>query len=413
MSSAFNSPENKKLLYELSLDLVKNRYNFAKLGTSTVQHVQQQLSAFLDEQHTLIYKNRFNYMDGGVKAMNKDMLRGANDFLYHLYKKYKSKSVSTSSIIPPESQMQTQSELKMVYERPTLKANEDTQMYKQERQTNLEQVMQEKQNDLQSYFSKPSKEIDFADKEDTQMKPEELEALLKRRQQEDSSLYVQHPRLSDQNDLSSNTLVKQNNKPKNETKDGLELKTEPEPRKVSFGTVSIRPFNDNEPSENVKSNQPNHNINSNPKTPTASNLLSRLKSQTVSEHSVYISKPHTFIKRLCLVISTTNISHHFLRLRGERTTQSPTQQQSILIQTILENLPVELTSSQKIQFKDFLKQHHKTIWRWWVFLEDIKRQGTTKQTNWWFDYFDIDNPYLDDFPRELREWLSQPIKSHK
>lgn len=407
MTSGFNSPENKKLLYELSLDLLKNRYNFAKLGTTVVQQVQHQLSDFLDQQHTLIYKNRFNYIDGGVKAMNKDMLRGANDFLYHLYKEYKSKPTSHSQNIP--AQTPHTPELKMVYERPTtFKANEDTQTYKQERQSSLEQVMREKQNDLQSYFRKPTKEIDFADKEDDRMKPDEFETLLKQRQQEDSSLHVQHPQLSD---LSGGNSI---------------------PKKVSFGTASIRPFDDSEPSENVKSNQPKK---PNEQT-TTSNFLSRLKPQVQQPQQTqqtqqpqqpslsqqpqqshqpqsYITKPATFIKRLCLVLSTTNISHHFLRLRGERTTQTPSQQQTNLIQTILENLPVELTTPQQTQFKEFLNQHHSTIWRWWEFLEDIKRQGTAKQTNWWFDYFDIDNPYLDTFPRELREWLTQPIRLPK
>jgi hypothetical protein len=418
MTSGFNSPENKKLLYELSLDLLKNRYNFAKLGTTVVQQVQHQLSDFLDQQHTLIYKNRFNYIDGGVKAMNKDMLRGANDFLYHLYKQYKSKPMSHMQNIPAQTPQTP--ELKMVYERPTtFKANEDTQTYKQERQSSLEQVMREKQNDLQSYFSKPTKEIDFADKEDDRMKPDELDALLKQRQQEDSSLHVQHPQLSD---LSGGNSI---------------------PKKVSFGTASIRPFDDSEPSENVKSNQPKKTNEQ----PTTSNFLSRLKPQgqqlqqlqeplgsstnsanlyrpssgltktpqpSQSQQSQsYITKPATFIKRLCLILSTTNISHHFLRLRGERTTQTPSQQQTNLIQTILENLPVELTTPQHTHFKEFLNQHHSTIWRWWEFLEDIKRQGTAKQTNWWFDYFDIDNPYLDTFPRELREWLTQPIRLPK
>lgn len=439
MTSGFNSPENKKLLYELSLDLVKNRYNFAKLGVSTVQKTQHQLSEFLDQQHTLIYKNRFNYIDGGLKAMNKDMLRGANDFLYHLYKQYKNKPSSHSQNITPS---QT-SELKMVYERPT---NEDTQLYKQERQTNLEQVMREKQNDLQSYFNKPAKDIDFTDKEEDRMKPDELEALLKQRQQEDSSLHVQHPQLSNSNnilnDLSGGNSMMIPKQGMNNIQHEPEHEPEHEPKKVSFGTASIRPFDNSEPSENVKSNQPN-------KQPTTSNFLSRLKSQAQPQQlqeslgsctnsanlyrpssgltktpqssqtqqpkqsHPYISVPSIFIKRLCLVLSTTNISHHFLRLRGERTTQTPSQQQTTLIQTILENLPIELTTPQHTHFKEFLNQHHSTIWRWWEFLEDIKRQGTAKQTNWWFDYFDIDNPYLDAFPRELREWLTQPIRLPK
>jgi hypothetical protein len=420
MTSGFNSQENKKLLYELSLDLVENRYNFRKLGTTTVQQVRNQLSDFLDQQHTLIYKNRFNYIDGGVKAMNKDMLRGANDFLYHLYKEYKknppSHSPSNSQGVASLSSQTIQNpELKVVYERPTqFKANEDTQTYKQERQSSLEQVMREKQNDLQSYFNKPTKEINFADKEEDKMNSDELESLLKRRQQEDNSLQVQHPQLSDLS--GSENLI---------------------PKKVSFGTASVRPFDNSEPSQNVKSNQlreSNESImkNEGNKQPTANNFLNRLKSQHQNnsiinsnqspqspqsqksepnlELSSYINDSASFIKRLCLIISSTNISHHFLRLRGERTTQTSSQQQSNLVRTIMENIPVDLTTTQKTHIEDFFKKHHNTIWRWWEFLEDIKRQGTAKQTNWWFDYFDIDNPYLDTFPRELREWMTQPIR---
>lgn len=392
----FNTQENKKLLYDLTQDLLKTQYKFQKLTHKIIiPEIQHKISEFLNIQHKMIYNQRFNYKN--TTEMNKEMLKQINNFLYHLYKQYKAEYKASTPSTP---------QIQEVYNRNQNHPQEnrhgqDTQQYKEERQATIEKIMREKQEDFNSYLIKPKPDISFQDNfEDQPAKMNEIEQFIKQRENEDRRLY---------NMNSTNGITP----PKQETPNS-------NPKKVSFGVANVKNYDSSKPSEDINpSKRDTINSNPNPNQPSIQAFLGKLKEDSSKDKedddttnrpsNVNSYETKIIIKRLSMYFATSGIRHHFLRLRGERSVQSETTQSSIFVNTILENLPITLEPFQHQWLKEFLITHHYKLWNWWEFFEDLMRDSTFKERKRWIRYIDLDTPFQPERYPLFHGWLDKPM----
>lgn len=384
MSHPFLQPQNKFLLYELSQDLMNKQYKFHELTSDIIiPQITQKLEEFLEVQQQMIHRQRFNY--SSVKDMNKDVLKQVNTFLYHLYKQYK-------NIYKSNTQHTQNTQLQEIYSRQS----QDTQTYKNERQTLMEKHMMDKQKELQEFTPKP-KQIDFTDKEDTPLSVQEMEMMIRQRQTE-----YEQPALS-----SNGKQVPQQIMPQTATDTTNDVKdTKTNERKVSFGIAKEKAFDKEQPTNSISTK------------PSLDTLFSKLKPKPVErvervERTDRANKaehiPHSpqLLKRLGVYLATSGLRHHFIRLRGEREVQTEKQKAILLVNTITHDLPIELGDMLQ-PFEEYLLTHSETIWKWWVFMNDIVKQDTPDKKRW-IQYMLLDSVVdMTNYPF-LKGWLDQEI----
>lgn len=372
MSHPFLQPQNKFLLYELSQDLMNKQYKFHELTSDIIiPKITQQLEEFLEVQQQLIYKQRFHY--SSVKEMNKDVLKEVNTFLYHLYKQYKNMYKNTPS---PTVQNTQNTQIQEIYSRP-----QETQVYKHERQTSLEHSMKQKQQELDQFTPKPT-EIDFKDKEDSPLSVDEMETMIRQRQAEyEQPVLNQHGKQVVPREIPQ-PMVSQGKQPATHT--------QPQ-KKVSFGIAKEKAFDKEQPTNSISTRQPSLNT-----------LLSKLKPKSADiPHSLDV------LKRIGIYLATSNVRHHFIRLRGEREVQTDKQKALLLVNTITHDLPIEL--GEYLQpFEEYLLNHSDTIWKWWVFMNELVSQKTPEAKRW-LRYMELDCSIDFTIYPFLKGWLDQEI----
>lgn len=371
MTHPFLQPQNKYLLYELSQDLMNKQYKFHELTSDIIiPKITQQLEEFLEVQQQMIHKQRFHY--SSVKEMNKDVLKEVNTFLYHLYKQYKNLYKN------PQNTQNTQ--IQEIYSRP-----QETQAYKHERQTSLEHTMKQKQQELDQFTPKP-KEIDFKDKEDSPLSLDEMESMIRQRQAE-----YEQPVLNQHGKQVVPQVVPQVKQPTND---------EPPQKKVSFGIAKEKAFDKEKPTNSISSQSRTEHTPS--RNPSLDTLFSKLKPKSVDI-------PHSpdVLKRIGVYLATSNVRHHFIRLRGERDVQTDKQKALLLVNTITHDLPIEL--GEYLQpFEEYLLRHADTIWKWWVFMNELVSQKTP-DTKRWLRYIELDCSIDFTTYSFLKGWLDQEI----